>query len=96
MAPELFNRSAAYTEKVDVYAFGVLLNELYTRRPPFSNKTPPEIKSAVQSGLRPDMISTTPEVLQQLITNCWHAEPQQRPAFTDIFDILAALKLDRK
>ena len=38
MAPEQFN-GARVDEKVDVYALGVILNEAYTRRPPWKEST---------------------------------------------------------
>ena len=36
MAPEIIQRKR-YTEKADVYSFGVLLNELYTETIPYTN-----------------------------------------------------------
>ena len=44
-------------ESADVYAFGVVLWELWTRAEPWSDKKPWELSAAVEAGERPDIPS---------------------------------------
>ena len=87
MAPEIFNEHP-YTEKVDVYAFSIVLYELYTGRRPYSS---PELDNLPQSqlllqicnGLRPDS-SELPSTLHQLLEDCWNPSAKLRPSFKEI------------
>ena len=47
MAPELFQGNT-YSCKVDVYAFGILLNEMQGRRSPFAGQSAAEIRQQVR------------------------------------------------
>ena len=51
MAPELL-RNMKFDEKVDVFAFAVLLWEMFTRKRPYNGYAPVEIRRAVISGER--------------------------------------------
>jgi serine/threonine protein kinase len=53
MAPELFQGSS-YNSKVDVYAFGVMLNEMLGRRVPFAGQAAADIRQQVG---KPDLLS---------------------------------------
>ena len=59
MAPELFE-GRPYNGKVDVYAFGVLLNEMFTLQKPWSHDEPDIVKEAVLQGKRPDVTLSAP------------------------------------
>ena len=50
--PEMF-RDERYSEKVDVYSYGVCVFELATRTFPFEGRTPLQIITAVCDGVRP-------------------------------------------
>lgn len=61
MAPELIENGDVST-KCDVYAFGILMWELYTRLTPYKGLGPPQIlMGVVTSKLRPAFASTTPQ-----------------------------------
>lgn len=61
MAPELIENGNVST-KCDVYAFGILMWELYTRLTPYKGLGPPQIlMGVVSSKLRPAFASTTPQ-----------------------------------
>ncbi|EER09630.1 serine-threonine protein kinase, putative [Perkinsus marinus ATCC 50983] len=57
MAPELLERPDFYTEKVDVYSYGICMYEVMARKMPFSEKgyEPLSIALHVAKGLRPDI-----------------------------------------
>lgn len=53
MAPEMFEKSKSFTNKVDVYSFGIVLNEIFTSKPPYDGETFDE--SALIKGHRPQI-----------------------------------------
>ncbi|MEW5302152.1 MAG: hypothetical protein WDW36_004960 [Sanguina aurantia] len=87
MAPELLD-SKPYSEKVDVYAFGVMLNEMMGKEVPFGGCGVPEIRAAVLSGQRPDMPLSCPKVVENIIKRCWDADPTKRPSFERVLELL--------
>jgi len=87
MAPELFD-GRPYNEKVDVYAFGVMLNEMVAKEPPFSGLSVPEIRNSTLAGERPAIPLSMPRVIQDIVTKCWEADPAARPSFEKVFDLL--------
>jgi serine/threonine protein kinase len=48
MAPELLQAGKPYSSKVDVYAFGVMLNEMLARIPPWSGSAAADIRRQVR------------------------------------------------
>lgn len=85
-APEVL-KSSKYSQKSDVYSFGIILWEILTRQAPFSeprHKNTLHLIQSISLGERPAIPLNTPETMKQLITQCWHSEPNQRPTFTDI------------
>jgi len=83
MAPEL-HANKPYNEKVDVFAFGVLLCELVSLEVPFGGFTPFDIRSKVTKGERPPLSRTCPRPIEKLIKECWHDEPKRRPSFAQV------------
>lgn len=94
MAPENF-RCEPYNETVDVFSFGILAYEVLARTRAYEELylTSEMIGSAVANkGLRPSMPASWPESLRSLLSVCWHAEPQRRPAFAHITSALQAIR----
>ncbi|KFM29252.1 Serine/threonine-protein kinase CTR1 [Auxenochlorella protothecoides] len=85
MAPEMFD-GAGITEKVDVFAFGVLLWEMLTGDVPWSHvPSPMQIIYCVGvMGQRLPLPPACPPVLRALIEACWAETPEQRPSFTTV------------
>lgn len=89
MAPEMFV-SETYTNKVDVYSFGMLLYELSQKKRPFCNNTDPEIyKLVTRDKYRPSFQKKINKPLKKLIENCWSHHEEERPTFQEIFDLFA-------
>jgi hypothetical protein len=83
-APEIL-AGQAYTEKVDVYSFGILLYELLTGLTPFREIPPIQIARLVKDkGHRPEIPDNCPDRLAGLIRDCWAQDPGQRPAFSEL------------
>lgn len=86
MAPELFS-GKPYNASVDVYAFGVLLCELFSGEQPYYGYDYTDLRRKVPLGERPELPRfDTPEDIRQLIKQCWDADPNRRPAFDAIVD----------
>jgi serine/threonine protein kinase len=87
MAPELFeNRS--FNKSVDVYAFGVVVWEIFAKDTPFKMLPIEEIKRRVCSGERLKIPSWVPARVAGLISRCWAQRSDDRPSFTEIVDEL--------
>ncbi|XP_047525956.1 mitogen-activated protein kinase kinase kinase 7 [Pieris napi] len=91
MAPEVFEGSS-YTEKCDVFSWGIILWEVLSRRKPFEEGgTAYRIMWAVHTGERPNLIEGCPEPIEQLMTQCWHKVPSERPSMAKVVEIMKAL-----
>ncbi|WIA31103.1 hypothetical protein OEZ86_001129 [Tetradesmus obliquus] len=79
LAPERFETGSRLTPAVDIYAFGMLMFEAYTRHRPFANLHPAGILQAVARGSRPEFPPGTPPPYQALAEACWAQQSEQRP-----------------
>eukprot|EP00605_Chrysophyceae_sp_TOSAG23-4_P001083 GSChrysophyteH1.ASY1.ANO1.1188.1 assembled CDS len=88
MAPELLENKP-FNKSVDVYAFGVLLNELFTGEIPFFGLDVPTIRDRIVKGERPHMPSyRVPPKVSRLVERCWAHTPSDRPDFSTVVDEL--------
>uniref|UniRef100_H2Y4J4 Mitogen-activated protein kinase kinase kinase 7 n=1 Tax=Ciona savignyi TaxID=51511 RepID=H2Y4J4_CIOSA len=85
MAPEVFE-GCQYSEKCDVFSWGIILWEVLTRRKPFDELGGPafRIMWAVHTGARPSLIQGCPAPIEKLMTRCWSAKPNERPSMDEI------------
>uniref|UniRef100_A0A3Q3DLX9 Mitogen-activated protein kinase kinase kinase 7 n=1 Tax=Hippocampus comes TaxID=109280 RepID=A0A3Q3DLX9_HIPCM len=92
MAPEVFEGSK-YSEKCDVFSWGIILWEVVTRRKPFDEIGGPafRIMWAVHNGTRPPLIKNLPKPIENLMTRCWSKDPSQRPSMEEIVKIMTHL-----
>ncbi|KAL4233613.1 Mitogen-activated protein kinase kinase kinase 7 [Mactra antiquata] len=92
MAPEVFEGSN-YSEKCDVFSWGIILWEVFTRRKPFDEIGGPafRIMWAVHNGTRPPLIRNFPKALELLMTRSWSKNPTERPSMAEVVRIMSHL-----
>ncbi|XP_046803485.1 mitogen-activated protein kinase kinase kinase 7-like isoform X2 [Lucilia cuprina] len=86
MAPEVFEGSK-YTEKCDVFSWGIVLWEIIAREKPFKDFDNAFcILWKIHKGERPPPISDLPEPIKQLMNSCWAKTPELRPSMQCVVD----------
>eukprot|EP01125_Pyxidicula_operculata_P013682 TRINITY_DN4547_c0_g1_i2.p1 TRINITY_DN4547_c0_g1~~TRINITY_DN4547_c0_g1_i2.p1 ORF type:complete len:582 (+),score=141.35 TRINITY_DN4547_c0_g1_i2:124-1869(+) len=81
LAPEIM-KNEPYNEKVDTYAYGVIIWELLTREEFFGEWSFfSDIQDLVVSGKRPGIPEGTPLIYENVIQKCWDPNPAERPKF---------------
>ena len=82
MAPEVI-RGFKYTEKADIFSYGIILWELATRKPPYYGIDGQVVSQrVVREGLRPKISEReAPGPFLDLMRRCWDDNPERRPDF---------------
>ncbi|CAI5741681.1 unnamed protein product [Hyaloperonospora brassicae] len=95
-APEVLE-STEYTEKADIYSFGVLLSELDTCKAPYHNafrangdKVKPFLilKKVVDGSLRPSLVAGCPQRVREIAEACFQHDPTLRPSAAELVKLL--------
>ncbi|KAG6431715.1 hypothetical protein SASPL_109798 [Salvia splendens] len=99
LAPEVLAElggkcSGNYSEKADVYSFGMLCFELLTGKVPFEDGhlQGEQMARNVMAGERPLFSRPSPKYLINLTKKCWQMNPALRPSFSSICRILRYIK----
>jgi serine/threonine protein kinase len=88
-APEMWGDE--YTNAVDVYAFAMILFRIVTNHSPFPDVRgkPAAVRmQRVMDGRRAEIGSDIVPFVRSLIESCWAQNPEDRPSFAQIMDIL--------
>jgi len=95
MAPELLDSTSPPGYCIDVFSFGVILNEVICEEEPyadqyanFAGRGPFGAANYAKQGKRPTVSRSTPLSVKELIERCWGAEPERRPSFEEISRII--------
>ena len=93
MAPEL--QSLDYSYPVDVWAYGVLITELFSAQPAYDLDFGIEVLTLVQGQkLKPNELSIGAVKYQEiadLVGRCLEFDPKDRPSFREIEEIFVAV-----
>ncbi|KAL1532762.1 CBL-interacting serine/threonine-protein kinase 20-like [Salvia divinorum] len=83
-----------YSEKADVYSFGMLCFELLTGKVPFEDGhlQGEQMLRNIRAGERPLFSYPSPKYLANLTKKCWQTNPSLRPSFSSICRILRYIK----
>jgi serine/threonine protein kinase len=82
-APEVI-RGEKYSEKADVFSFGIIMWEVLTRKQPFAGRNFMGVSLDVLEGRRPAVPNDCGQAFKKLMKKCWHAEAGKRPAMEDV------------
>ncbi|GET51353.1 uncharacterized protein OCT59_004606 [Rhizophagus irregularis] len=93
VAPEVL-RGNEYTHKSDIYGFGIIAYEICTSFPPYYDIAHDEfLAMKICNGLRPKSNYKIPQLILDIINQCWDANPLKRPnadelerLFTELWD----------
>lgn len=93
MAPELLNgNSNRVSEKVDVFSFGISMWEILTEEEPYADMhCGAIIGGIVKNTLRPPIPEHCDPDWRELMEQCWSADPESRPSFTEITNRLRSM-----
>ena len=91
IAPELIKFGRRPTYEADVYSFGIVMHEIFSKVQPYSEfQLPPkEIISAIlQAYMRPKFSEHTPALLRTIMERTWEIDPAARPRFSVLRQIM--------
>jgi len=93
MAPEVAKR-LQYSEKVDVYSFGIIVWQMATGRIFKKNRNRMEIlRDVVRDGHRPQINKSWSLQFINLLESSWSVDPRRRPSFGEIIVRLESLSV---
>jgi serine/threonine protein kinase len=73
MAPELFHREPIFSRKSDIYAYGMILWGIASRKIPYEDFLSGAVGALVLVRILCEIIPTnTPKYFAELISKCWH------------------------
>ena len=93
LAPELIANETEQTTSSDVYAFGIQLYEIFSRKNPYEGLDPIHVLRSVadrsrEAEFRPHQPLECPPEIWSLMKKCWHKDADARPSFINIQSIL--------
>jgi serine/threonine protein kinase len=79
IAPEVISGKNA-TKASDIYSVAMLMWEVSSGQPPFSNyEHNYYLATNIINGMRPKIVSGIPLKYEELMKQCWNADPSKRP-----------------
>jgi serine/threonine protein kinase len=96
VAPEIL-RGKEYTQESDIYGFGIIAYEVCTGLPPYHDIAHDKFLAiSICQGLRPKSNYKIPQLIMDIIKQCWDADPLNRPKANELYNLLNSLyhKLD--
>ena len=88
--PELLKKKE-FDQSVDVYSFGILIWEVFTRKLPFFNMDKIEICKLIEQGEHPsenEFEKTTPKDIIELYLKCVNKDKKSRPSIDEAIQVI--------
>ncbi|GIL73891.1 hypothetical protein Vretifemale_3998 [Volvox reticuliferus] len=84
-APEILHERGCWSEKSDVYSYGVTMWEIFSNgAEPYANRSDIEAATAILNGDLLQRPKDCPHPVYALMQDCWRQDPAQRPSFRQI------------
>ncbi|UZO13020.1 uncharacterized protein OCT59_004526 [Rhizophagus irregularis] len=94
VAPEVL-RGKEYTQKSDIYGFGIIAYEICIGFPPYYDIAHDEfLAMKICQGLRPKSNYKVPQLIFDIINQCWDADPLKRPNADKLHKLIFGLASD--
>ena len=88
IAPEIWKNNN-YSKASDVYAVGILVYELVTKKFAFKGQNDNVIMYTISfAKKRPQLNGQVSSFYKNLISSCWDNDPEKRPTFSEIIEDL--------
>ncbi|EXX62737.1 kinase-like domain-containing protein [Rhizophagus irregularis DAOM 181602=DAOM 197198] len=86
VAPEVL-RGKEYTQAIDIYGYGIIAYEICTGFPPYYNIAHDEFLAIkICHGLRPKCDYKIPQLIVDIINQCWDTDPLKRPNANELHE----------
>ena len=84
-----------YSEKSDVWSYGVFMWEVYSMgEKPYHQRSDEEVLKCVKDDLRLAGPKTCPENVTEVMEKCWEGNPLARPTFTEVLNEISGISVD--
>ena len=82
-------RGKEYTQASDIYGFGIIAHELCAGLPPYHDTAHDGFLAIkICQGLRPKSNYKIPQLILDIIQQCWDADPLKRPKADELEKLL--------
>ncbi|POG58797.1 kinase-like domain-containing protein [Rhizophagus irregularis DAOM 181602=DAOM 197198] len=94
VAPEVL-RGKEYTKKSNIYGIGIIAYEICTGFPPYYDIAHDDfLAMKICNGLRPKSNYKIPQLIFDIINQCWDADPSKRPSSDELVELFDDLWLN--
>lgn len=84
-----------FSEKSDVWSFGVLIWEIYTfGQMPYHDRSNEEVLKGIRDDLRLPKPENCSKIVLEVMEKCWEGNPLNRPSFAEMVGDLNGIKVD--
>jgi serine/threonine protein kinase len=100
IAPEVF-RTRKFTQKSDIYSFGIIMYLVATGEPPLRNRLfDKDLVCDILGGLRPTMPDSAPDGYKKLAEQCCDVDPNRRPKngheiWSKVYNLVKMIEKDK-